>query len=134
MIENSTAGRIADSGPARILVVEDSPVQRQILKRGRRIGRDLMRDVVLGFCSEGSRKLGEMRLALEHQDAPTLARAAHFMAGSSAVLHVRSLSERFRELEASAGHGDFSGCAAQLECVERLFDRLETHLFRLSAN
>ena len=91
------------------------------------------REVLFGqavqcYLGEALRCIDDMSTAVRRRDSSGLARAAHVLAGNSAVLGAQGLAERCYEIEDLAHSGDFETCSERLPTIMDAYRRVELDL------
>jgi len=87
-----------------------------------------LKALVDGFTREAPICIGRLREALEQNDAPRLAEAAHALKGSSAVLGASRMASLCAELQDLGRAGHMDGAAVRIAALEREYRRVEDAL------
>ena len=93
----------------------------------------LLRETVGIFLSDASRRLGELSLAIDQQDAQAVRMLAHSLVGATATMGATTILAPLRALEQRAKQASLDDAPRLLAEAERQFDRITEHFQRLLA-
>jgi len=118
----------AAGGAGGPVVVEEPPLDPEVLaglrQLGAESGRDIVHQLTTLFLSTAIETLERIHQALADRDAAALGRAAHAIKGSSATVGAHLLARLSGELERQAGVGDLDGAAATTVRLSAELDRI----------
>ncbi len=83
----------------------------------------LFREILGLFLDDCPRLLAELGEAIANDDAPGVGRAAHTIKGTSGHFAANGVTEAAQRLEAAGRSGSCSGCAADLDALNRALDQ-----------
>jgi HPt (histidine-containing phosphotransfer) domain-containing protein len=72
--------------------------------------QDLMRELVTSLIDDAKAQIPELERAVESADATKCARVAHYVKGACANVGAVSMATILKNIEQSAGEGDFEAC------------------------
>ena len=90
--------------------------------------RELLRRMVEIFERQTGEIMADMNQAIARNDAPTLERSAHKLAGSAAMFGAAAVCERARELETRGRENDLTGANALHSGLGREIEKLRAEL------
>ena len=87
-----------------------------------------VRDLIESYLTEAPISLSRVRSAIERGSGTDLARAAHSLKSSSAMLGAKTVSLLAIELETIGRSGSLKGASERLAAMSQLFPRVEQAL------
>jgi HPt (histidine-containing phosphotransfer) domain-containing protein len=76
--------------------------------------QDLMRELVTALIDDAKAQIPALEKAVENADAKSCARLAHYVKGACANVGAVSMATILKNIEQSAGEGDFNACRTSL--------------------
>ena len=112
-----------------IIATSEGPLDRAVIEGLLELGgAGLLSELSGMFLDDAPSSLAVLREAVEGDDAPSVARAAHALKGSAGNMGAKGMASICAELEEAGSAGDLSGAPALLVQLDQEFERVRQAL------